>query len=343
MPEPKISVIIPVYNTAKYMDECLKSVLSQTFTDYEVILVDDGSTDGISSKKCDEYAAKNAQVIAIHKENGGLMSAWIEGSKKASANYLCYIDSDDWVDTDMLEKLYAQTDSSFSDSEIISSNYIVEKSNEKRKETQSLAPGVYTDDSLNKIKENILGNEVRPITMSRCMKLISRKLILDNIRYCDTSIVMGEDVNITLPCICDATRLVITDGGYFYHYRLVGDSMVHGYNPKLLSNLELTDKTFRGILSDKKIPTAEYQMDREFVIMLLVVLKNELRSQAPNVTSRVRAIFLREDIRKKIMSTKADISSKANILLYFCMKHPVSPVIFFTRFILKTYDKKTNA
>ena len=342
MSQPKISVIIPVYNTAKYMDECLESVLTQTFKEFEVILVDDGSTDGVSPAKCDEYAAKDDRIIAVHKPNGGLISAWTEGVKRACADYLCFLDSDDWVDTDMLEKLYALTDPSFSDSEIISGNYIVEKNNERRKETQGLTPGVYTGDSLDKIKENILGNEVRPITMSRCMKLTSRKLLLDNIKYCDTSIVMAEDVNIMLPTICDAKRLVIAKDSYFYHYRLVGDSMAHGYNKKLLSNLELNDKTFRAILRDKKISTSETQMDREFVIMLFVVMKSELRYKAPNVTSRVRSIFLRDDIRKKIMSTHVDISSKANKLLYFCMKHPVFPVVWATRFILLSYDKKTN-
>ena len=342
MSQPKISVIIPVYNTAKYMDECLESVLTQTFKEFEVILVDDGSTDGVSPAKCDEYAAKDDRVIAVHKPNGGLISAWTEGVKRACADYLCFLDSDDWVDTDMLEKLYALTDPSFSDSEIISGNYIVEKNNERRKETQGLTPGVYTGDSLDKIKENILGNEVRPITMTRCMKLTSRKLLLDNIKYCDTSIVMAEDVNIMLPTICDAKRLVIAKDSYFYHYRLVGDSMAHGYNKKLLSNLELNDKTFRAILRDKKISTSETQIDREFVIMLFVVMKSELRYKAPNVTSRVRSIFLRDDIRKKIMSTHVDISSKANKLLYFCMKHPVFPVVWATRFILLSYDKKTN-
>ena len=342
MSQPKISVIIPVYNTAKYMDECLESVLTQTFKEFEVILVDDGSTDGLSPAKCDEYAAKDNRIIAVHKPNGGLISAWTEGVKRACADYLCFLDSDDWVDTDMLEKLYALTNPSYSDSEIISGNYIVEKNNERRKETQGLTPGVYTGDSLDKIKENILGNEIRPITMSRCMKLTSRKLLLDNIKYCDTSIVMAEDVNIMLPTVCDAKRLVIAKDSYFYHYRLVGDSMAHGYNKKLLSNLELNDKTFRAILRDKKISTSETQMDREFVIMLFVVMKSELRYKAPNVTSRVRSIFLRDDIRKKIMSTHVDISSKANKLLYFCMKHPVFPVVWATRFILLSYDKKTN-
>ncbi len=121
----KISVIIPVYNTAEYMDDCMNSVISQTFKDIEIILVDDGSTDGISPQKCDDYAAKDSRVKVIHKENGGLMSAWIAGVCEASSDYVSFIDSDDWVDTDMFEKLYSLTDSTYSRYEMISGNYIV--------------------------------------------------------------------------------------------------------------------------------------------------------------------------------------------------------------------------
>ena len=340
MNTPKISFIIPVYNTAKYLDECMTSVLNQTFRDIEIILVDDGSTDGISPRMCDEYSAKDERVVVIHKKNGGLTSAWIEGTKRAVSDYVCYLDSDDWVDTDMLESLYKHT--LLPDSEIISSNYIVEKAGERRKETQGLAPGVYTGKELHDVRLNLLGNDVRPVTMSRCMKLISKKLVLDNIKYCNPKIKMGEDVNITLPCLCDCQRLVIVEEGYFYHYRLVADSMSHGYDPKLLSNLELTDNTYRAIMKDKGIVNGDHQLDREYIIILFLVLKNELRCQEKDTVDRVRNIFLRNDIRNKIRHTPITINTKANKLLYFCMKHPNKPVINVTKIILQAYDKKTN-
>ncbi len=339
---PKVSVIITVYNTAKYMKECMDSVLSQSMTDMEVILVDDGSTDGVSPALCDEYAASDSRVKAVHKQNGGLMSAWIEGVKNASANYLNFLDSDDWIDTDMLEKLYECTDSSFAESEIISGNYIVEKAGERRKETQGLKPGVYTGKELEAVRENLLGNEVRPVTMSRCMKLISKKLIEDNIRFCNPNIKMGEDVNITLPCLCDCKRLVIMEDAYFYHYRLVADSMAHGYDPKLLSNLEITDSIFRGILKEKGVSSADKQLDKEYVMILFLVLKNELRCREGSTVKRVCDVFLRKDIRDKVMGTDIEVSSKANRLLYFCMKHPNPIAISFTKAVLGAFDRRTN-
>ena len=339
---PKISFIITVYNTAKYLDDCMESVLGQTLEDIEIILVDDGSTDGLSPQICDSYAAKDKRVIVIHKENGGLQSAWISGTKEASSDYVCYVDSDDWIDTEMAEELYKLTDISFSESEIISANYIVEKAGERRKETQSLTPGIYTGKELDEVCLNLLGNEIRPVTMSRCMKLISRKLILENIKYCNSNIKMSEDVNITLPCLCDCKRLVIAKDRYFYHYRLVFDSMAHGYDPNLLTNLELTDKVFRGILKDKKIENADLQLDKEFIIMLLLVMRNELRCTKKDTVKRICDIFLRSDIKEKIDNTKVSVSTKANRLLYYCMRHPNAAVIKLSKFIINLYDKKTN-
>ena len=337
-----VSIIIPVYNTARYLDECMASVLNQTMKAIEIILVDDGSTDGVSPKMCDDYASKDERVVVLHKENGGLMSAWIAGSKAATSDYLMFLDSDDWIDLKMCEELYKLTDSSFKESEIISGNYIIEKASERRKETQSLTPGVYMEKELSDVRNNLLGNEVRPVTMSRCMKLISRQLLLNNLKYCNPKIKMGEDVNITLPCLCDVKRLVIAKDSYFYHYRLVADSMAHGYDPHLLDNLELADKTFRDIFEDKGISNGQKQLDKEYVMILFLVLKNELRCEKKDTVKRVRDIFLRPDIKTKIKDAGIEVTSKANRLLYFCMKHPSAVVIGITKTILKTYDKKTN-
>ena len=338
----KVSVIIPVYNTAEYMDQCIDSVLAQTMTDIEIMLVDDGSTDGISGKKCDEYAGRDSRVRVIHKENGGLQSAWIAGTAEATSDYVSYVDSDDWIDADMMEGLYGLTDRAFVNCEIIAGNYIVEKTGERRKETQALEPGVYTGEELDKIRRRLLGEEVRPVTMSRCMKLISRKLVLENIKYCDPTIFMSEDVNITLPCLCDVKRLAIAEGSYYYHYRLVGSSMAHSYKPNFLKDLELSNKTFREILKDKGIENADDQMDREFVMILLLVMKNELRCPDKDTAKRVKEIFLREDIRSKVAGTEVTISGLANRLLYFTMKHPAAPIIGCMKMILGAYDKKTN-
>lgn len=93
------SIIIPVYNVEKYLRECIESILKQTFTDYEVILVDDGSTDK-SGAICDEYAKKEKRIKVIHKANGGSADTRNIGAKEANGEYLLFIDSDDYIETD---------------------------------------------------------------------------------------------------------------------------------------------------------------------------------------------------------------------------------------------------
>lgn len=104
-PRPDISVIVPVYKAEKYMHRCVDSILAQTFTNFEFILVDDGSPDG-SGTLCDQYAQKDNRVKVIHKENGGVASARQCGIDNASGIYTIHADPDDWVEPTMLEKLF---------------------------------------------------------------------------------------------------------------------------------------------------------------------------------------------------------------------------------------------
>ena len=99
-----ISVVVPVYNVEAYLDECVQSILGQSYTDYELILVDDGSTDS-SGNMCDDYAKADPRISVIHKTNGGLSDARNIGTKAARGDYVTYIDSDDLVSADYLEKL----------------------------------------------------------------------------------------------------------------------------------------------------------------------------------------------------------------------------------------------
>ena len=105
--QPKISVIVPVYKAEKYLHRCIDSILAQTFTDFELILVNDGSPDN-SGAICDGYAAKDNRVRVFHKKNGGVSSARQFGLDQAQGEYIIHADSDDWVEADMFEELHKQ-------------------------------------------------------------------------------------------------------------------------------------------------------------------------------------------------------------------------------------------
>ena len=101
MKSPTISVIVPVYNAEKTLRRCVDSILAQTFEDFELILINDGSKDQ-SGDICDEYAAKDSRVKTIHKTNGGVSSARNAGLRIAQGEYIAFIDSDDYIDNDYL-------------------------------------------------------------------------------------------------------------------------------------------------------------------------------------------------------------------------------------------------
>ena len=101
----KVSVIIPVFNVEKYLNQCLDSVCAQTLKDIEIICINDGSTDNSYNLLC-EYAKLDSRIIIINQSNKGVSSARNAGVKLARGEFLCFIDSDDYVDSDYLEKLY---------------------------------------------------------------------------------------------------------------------------------------------------------------------------------------------------------------------------------------------
>ena len=105
-PRPKISIIVPVYNVEKYLHRCIDSILVQTFTDFECIFIDDGSTDG-SGRILDEYATEDGRVRVIHQANAGVSAARNAGLAMAHGEWIGFVDSDDWIEPNMYEYLYA--------------------------------------------------------------------------------------------------------------------------------------------------------------------------------------------------------------------------------------------
>lgn len=273
-----ISVIVPVYGVAAYLETCVQSLLAQTVRDFalEILLVDDGSKDG-GGAVCDRLAAEDMRVRVIHKPNEGLVATWIRGVRESTGAYLCFVDGDDWVDPDMLEQMSARLLGA--SREIVCAGYRIERmwngSSEIRE--NRAAEGEYTGQKLREaLQSRLLGSEDRVLILSRCMKLFSRSLIEDNLHYCDPRIRMGEDVSITVPAILDAERVFVMNSP-FYHYRFVRDSMVHRYDPGMLGNIRLLSDIIRRVMEDKAVPDGAAQAEKEFACLFLLVLKNEIR------------------------------------------------------------------
>ena len=102
-----ISIIVPVYNVAVYLRQCIESLLNQTYKNIEVVLVNDGSTDG-GGDICEEFRRKDPRVVVLHKENGGLVSARKAGLKASRGRYIACVDGDDWIEPDMYERMHCR-------------------------------------------------------------------------------------------------------------------------------------------------------------------------------------------------------------------------------------------
>lgn len=332
----KISVIVPVYNKKEYLRQCIESILSQGYGNLELLLVDDESTDG-SGGICDQYVDKDKRVRVFHQKNGGPTAAVMTGMREAVGDYYTFIDSDDYISQDMIEKMVECLNGSRG--EIVCCNHVLEKQKETVPMIQPLPPGVYEGARLQEeIKDKLLGREHRIIPMSRCMKLCERSVFEGNEKYYDTSLRMGDDFNLIYPALLASSRVVIMEEALFYHYRYVEESIVHAYDPHNAESIAKWYRAIEKIIHDQAVPDGEAKLDREYCYMMMFVMKNELRNPDRDYVEKIQSIFMEPDVRARILNTPLSVTDKANALLYLGMQYPVRMLLHILRTIIKRYD-----
>lgn len=207
---PKISVIVPVYKVEKYLDRCVQSILNQTFEDLEVILVDDGSPDRCP-EMCDEWARKDSRVFVIHKTNGGLSSARNAGLKIQKGEFVCFVDSDDWILPEMLEKLLELLENN-SECDIAECEKIDCESNECKISQPQTKIEIFDKDKMMRYFFRVDGE---PSNTQVWNKLI-RKNILDGFKFVDT---LNEDVEASYEFFTRAKNLIKTNQIYYCYFK----------------------------------------------------------------------------------------------------------------------------
>lgn len=211
---PQISLIVPVYNAEKYLHRCINSILEQTFTDFELLLINDGSKD-MSGKICDEYAAKDSRVYVFHKENGGVSSARNVALDEAKGAWVTFIDSDDWIANDYLMNLYGAVgqggELAISYATLVHNDGVFQRLNNANNVIQ---------------KENFQNLFIEynlHIYTSPWGKLY-KKQIIDNemLRFCE-GMHIGEDLLFLYSyMLCISKICVISYSGYYYCFELSG-------------------------------------------------------------------------------------------------------------------------
>lgn len=259
----KISVIVPIYNSEQYLRTCLDSIIQQTYSDIEIILIDDGSTD-LSGWICDEYEKQYDNIRVYHQNNAGAIASRRRGVELATGDCIAFVDSDDWLERDFYEKMLSVPDSQ--DADIITSGSIYEWENKTENITDSADAGIYYKDD---IKESIWGCMAydkqrggQGITPFMWNKLFKKECLQDVIKNIDTDITYNEDGATVYTLLIKISKLVVTH--YCgYHYRQRKDSAIHTYSLASFEKMSILQRCMkREILRGSKNDILEEQIDQ---------------------------------------------------------------------------------
>lgn len=207
------SIIVPVYNVEKYLEKCIDSILNQDYDHYEVILIDDGSTDG-SSAICDRYANKYHHVITFHKENGGLSDARNYGMKKASGDYLIFIDSDDWIEQGCLSKFAKVISENMPD--VLLTRVTEAYEDKKIDKDEDMVDFIQSPVTRSQVLKFMLEHSHHSVQAQ--LKIISKAYVNENKLQFLTGR-LHEDIDWTAKICCTAQTYAISDYRW-YNYRM---------------------------------------------------------------------------------------------------------------------------
>ena len=239
---PKVSVVIPVYNSAKFLRPCLDSIVSQSFSDWEVVAVDDGSSDE-SPAILDEYAAKDSRFKIIHKENGGVSAARNDGLAAAAGEYVLFVDSDDWMDGAAFQMYWDEVCRTGAD--VVISDHWTWKENGVETEHQFFAQDFVVNDktSIQALQRTVLYRGYSPYPSARCgymfsalwSKLIRRQLLLENGILFSRTLKLYEDGLFALQVFQFAKSIAYKQVPT-YHYRVLNNSLCHINEKRLVAD-----------------------------------------------------------------------------------------------------------
>ncbi len=287
-----VSVIVPVYNAKKYLVKCLDSIINQTLKNIEIIIIDDGSSDG-SSEICLEYAAKDKRIIYFKKENEGLAAARQDGIERASGEYIGFVDSDDWLELNMYERMYNEALKETAD--IVFCNCFF---NDSETDRIHLEPGVYDRKG---IQEKILPRSLSGISpkgsnsvirWSNCLRIYKLALIKENGISFGRNFRRSQDLQLTFETTLHAQKYVSLNNEYLYHNRTAENagSLSRGYTKNYWTLIRpLIDVLYKDVEKYKEQDLIN-QMHLCAFFFAASGVKNEYESKAVSFKDKIKKL-----------------------------------------------------
>ena len=320
-----VSVIIPVYNVEKFLNRCVDSVLSQTYKNIEIILVDDGALDS-SPQICDEYTKKDSRVTVIHKKNGGLASARNAGLKVAKGDYILFVDSDDWIKDDTLEELlniavknkvdfvrFIPVSAGYPDRpdgtpiNFGTEDFMEEGVYNKEKMIRDIYPRLFVTPQLT----------MGPI-VAAWRSLYNRKFLVDNNLYFDEEVKYSEDAIFSAKVVYNSNKFYYIKGGYYYNYF---------YNTSSIT------KSFKKEFGNK----SDYDFSKQLYLEDIYNVLNALGQNTHIESFKERYTYIKnifnDDFTKQSMKyiDLTDVNIKLKIILYLIKYKLVLPYMVLVR------------
>ena len=313
------SVIVPVYKVEEYLPSCIESILGQTFSDFELILVNDGSPDRCP-EICDSYKEKDSRIKVVHKENGGLASARRAGIKVAKGDYVFNLDSDDLIENDTLESAYNIIKDT--NCEIVSFAYKWVKNGKTVRITDDgLDEGLYTGEDIKRYiyPRLLMDKDMNHVSYYLSGKAVKREFLTPHQLGVSEKISLGEDLCCVVPCYLHAESVYISKKPA-YMYNMREGSLSKDFNTK---QIYLVEDVINEISTDKlkSVPDFEGQLCRYSCFMCFTILAAAAEGNYFKSINDIKKSIISSMHGEKIPRAEFEnISIKSKICIFFMQK-----------------------
>ena len=278
---PLISVIVPVYNVEKYLSKCIDSIIAQTYTNLEILLVDDGAKDS-SGAICDEYAQRDSRIRVIHKENGGLSDARNRGIEEARGEYLGFIDSDDYIDPDMYEVLYETLTKHDADMSMCGVYELYD--GQEARQVDKISDFSCTPEEAMKI---VIDGQ---INYAYAVNKLYKRELFDEIRYPVGKII--EDAFVILFLLEKTKKVALTDARKYYYFHRENSITSRTFSKKHYDCIEAHENNYKFIIehhpSLEKTARMRLYWSRFFVLDKMLCADNVEKSEYMPLVKYIR-------------------------------------------------------
>ena len=317
MTKPLVSVIAPVYGVEKYIPRAVESLKAQTYSDWELFLVDDGSKDN-SGAVCDKYASEDSRIKVIHKENGGAPSARNVAIDKASGKYMFFMDPDDWAESKMLEDLVSIAERD--DAQLVVAGFYIDTyySNTEKFQQEQFVPSV-TFSSQNEFRENAYKMFDASLLYAPWNKLVRADYVLENKLYFPDT--FWDDLPWNLSVVRDVSRVSVTENKYYHFIRQRSESEGAKYRPNMYEKREEEQDWMEEIFEYWGIDTPEVRefLSRRYVERIVGCIENLTNPNCKESTLdkliRIRGIIASPRVRMAVNIARPNSKYMAIMLI----------------------------